>query len=622
MLQNIRDNAQGTLSKIIIGFIVVLMALWGVDSIVGGLRGEPEVAVVDGEPVTEREFQRSLQMERQRILQRMGADADPALLDEDTLRKSVLEDLVRRAVLKQDVARQGLALSEQDVDALIVGIPQFQADGQFSQELFLQTVRNLGMSVQEFRTYLAEDYLVSQLRNAVAQGVITTEAQAEALLALERQHRTFSMLLLNGEGVEVEVTEQDVEAHYEANKARYVLPERLDVAYLELAVDALIDPASVSDAEVREVFDRRASQLANREERDAAHILLEGEDGDALQARVAELRGKLDAGESFESLAATYSDDIATARQGGALGFAPRGTYDPAFDEALFGLAAVGDVSGPVRTEYGVHFIRLLGVRSGGDADLQALEAEVRTELLRAKAEQRFVELSTRLADVAYSAFDLEEPAQALGLTIQTREGVTREGAAAPFDHPALSRQLFSADVMEGGNNTEAVEIGADRVVVARVLKRHAQEQQALEAVKQGIIDELRATRLQAQLKRQAEDILEALKGGADKESLVPAGSMWTQHEQTRRSAFGLPPGVLTGVFAMPRPEEGRMSYASVPVGNQFAVVVLEAVGQAEAGEGEPDVKQVRQFLSGQLGNAEYLAYQKTLEALSEVQRF
>ena len=68
MLQDIRENAQGTIAKIIIGLLIVSLSIWGMDAIIGGFSGEPEVATVNGEDITEREFLRLVQLESQRRL--------------------------------------------------------------------------------------------------------------------------------------------------------------------------------------------------------------------------------------------------------------------------------------------------------------------------------------------------------------------------------------------------------------------------------------------------------------------------------------------------------------------------------------------------------------------------
>jgi peptidyl-prolyl cis-trans isomerase D len=110
MLQDIRANAQGTIAKIIVGLLIISLSIWGMDAIIGGFSGEPSVASVNGNDITEREFLRTVQMESQQRLQQMD-NPDPALLDDDQIRQDVLEGLIVESVLAQDAQNQGLELT-------------------------------------------------------------------------------------------------------------------------------------------------------------------------------------------------------------------------------------------------------------------------------------------------------------------------------------------------------------------------------------------------------------------------------------------------------------------------------------------------------------------------------
>ena len=101
MLQDIRDNAQSTIAKVIVGLLIISLSIWGMDAIIGGFTGEPEVATVNGQDITEREFLRTVQMESQQRLMQME-NPDQSLLDEDQIRRDVLDALIREAVLTQD----------------------------------------------------------------------------------------------------------------------------------------------------------------------------------------------------------------------------------------------------------------------------------------------------------------------------------------------------------------------------------------------------------------------------------------------------------------------------------------------------------------------------------------
>ncbi|MBU2875454.1 SurA N-terminal domain-containing protein [Marinobacter salexigens] len=619
MLQDIRENSQGTIAKIIIGLLVVSLSIWGMDAIVGGFSGEPEVATVNGEDITERDFLRVVQMESQRRLGEMERP-DPALLNEDQIRKDVLDQLIQEQVLIQDASAQGLSLNDADIDALITQMPQFQVDGQFNRDRFVASVRNLGMGVGEFREAMRKQYVVNQIRAGIMQSGLVADENAAQLLRIQNQTRSFRVLQVPASAVsgDVEVTDADIEAFYQENGSAFRQQEQVDAAYITLSLGSLAENIEITQDELEAYYDQRAGDLA-REERRASHILVEA--GDAEQA-ISSIQERLTAGESFEDLAKEFSVDTVSAKEGGDLGFAGRGVYDEAFEEALFALEE-GQVSDPVSTSFGVHLIRLDEVRRSEVPPLADLEQKLREELARERAAKEFAEVRAELADSAYEADDLAGPAKELGLEIREANGITKDGGRAPFDHAGLVRQLFSDDVLEGGYNTELIDVGDSVSVVARVREYREAQQLALEDVRDDIRRTLEARRTEELLNERADAIIVGLEEG---ESLNSLGSGdWESFEDQARNASGVDPRVIQTAFSLNRPAEGKPSYGSAITNNGIEVVALDAVNEGDvetnAETGDSDLDQLRSFLASLEGQREYAAYQQFLRSTAEVSR-
>ncbi|WP_199455944.1 MULTISPECIES: SurA N-terminal domain-containing protein [unclassified Marinobacter] len=613
MLQDIRDNAQGTIAKVIIGLLIISLSIWGMDAIIGGFTGEPEVATVNGNDITEREFLRTVQLETQQRLMQME-NPDPSLVDEDQVRRDVLEALIQEAVLTQDAANQGLELSDADIDSLITQMPQFQVDGQFNRDRFVATVRNLGMGVAEFRESLRKNYVVNQIRAAIAQTGLAVPAQAEQLLAIQNQTRDFRVLTIDADTVadQVSVSDADIEAYYEDNKDQFRKPEQVSAAYITLSLDALASVIEISDEEVRGYYDERAEDFA-REERRAAHILIEA--GVEAEQTMATIQQRLEEGESFAALAEEFSVDTVSAREGGDLGFAGRGVYDEAFEQALFALEE-GETSGPVETSFGVHLIRLVEVRRADVPAFAELESELRDELARARATERFAEVRSQLADAAYAADDLAGPASELGLDVQEVSGVTRDGGPGPFDHAGLVRQLFSDDVLTGGYNTELIDVENNRAVVARVREYQEPRQLELADVEGQVRDLLTSRATRKALDDRAAELVAAVEAGEQ-----PMADQWQGFEGEGRNVAGLDPFIAQAVFSLPHPEGEQPVVGKALGGSEAAVIVLSAVNPGEVQDDNPEYRQLQQFLAQLEGQREYQAYQQYLRNTAEVER-
>ncbi|ERS12449.1 peptidyl-prolyl cis-trans isomerase [Marinobacter sp. EN3] len=616
MLQDIRDNAQSTIAKVIVGLLIISLSIWGMDAIIGGFTGEPEVATVNGQDITEREFLRTVQMESQQRLMQME-NPDQSLLDEDQIRRDVLDALIQEAVLTQDAQSQGLELTDADIDSLITQMPQFQIDGQFNRDRFVATVRNLGMGVAEFRESMRKNYVVNQIRAAIVQTGVVAPENAAHLLAIQNQTRDFRVLMLDGSSVQdqVDVTEAEVQAYYDENRDQFRQPEQVDAAYITLSQGALAESIEVAEDELRAYYEERAEEYA-REERRAAHILVEA--GDDGQETLATIQQRLADGESFAALAEEYSVDTVSAQEGGDLGFAGRGVYDEAFEEALFALDE-GEVSGPVETSFGIHLIKLEDVRRSDVPAFGELREELRLELARTKASERFAEVRSQLADAAYAADDLAGPAEELGLEIRVVEGVSRDGGAAPFDHAGLVRQLFSEDVLEGGYNTELIDVGDNVSVVARVREYHEPRQLALADVEPEIRRILERTETREALAARVDELVAQLESGTSAEDL--GVGEWQQFENQGRNGSGLSPRVVQEVFSMARPDGETPTVGRAVAADQAAVIVLTGVNEGEVDQEGAEYQQLMRFLAQLEGQREYTAYQQYLRNTAEVER-
>ena len=615
MLQDIRENSQGTIAKIIIGLLIVSLSIWGMDAIIGGFSGEPEVAEVNGEAITEREFMRVVQLESQRRLSQMERP-DQSLLNEDQIRQDVLESLIRQQVLTQDAREQGLALSDADIDALITQMPQFQVDGVFNRDRFVSGVRNMGMGVAEFRETMRRQYVINQIRVGISQSGLATGQGASQLLAIQNQTRDFRTLSLPASAVkdDVAVTDEEIASYYENHAQNYQQQERVNARYIVLSLEALAETIEVSDEELKSYYQQQASELA-REERKASHILIE--DGAQAEATLDTIRGRLDAGESFAKLAREYSIDTVSAQEGGDLGYAGRGVYDPAFEEALFKLDE-GEVSDSISTSFGIHLIKVTDIRKSEVPPLAELEDRLRKELARNKANERFAQVRTDLADRAYSADNLTEPAQQLELEVRTKEGITRDGGEPPFDHAGLVRQLFSEDVLDEGFNTELIDVGDNMSVVARVSEYFEAQQQPLEEVKPEIRAELIRQKTEQALGERAEAVMASLKAGEDASEL-DLGE-WVSYTDQARNGQSASRSVLAKVFALGRPDTGPV-YSSVLNVDGLTIIALDAVEEGEVDPGSEEYRQVRDFLAMINGQREYGAYQEYLRNRAEVER-
>lgn len=617
MLQRIRDNSQGWIAKTIIGLIVLLMALTGVEAIFNSSGSRGEVAQVNGEAITQADLGRAMTMQRDQLLQQLGAGFDPAQLDEALLRDAALRNLIDRTLLLQAARDAGFAFSQAALDQVILKTAEFQVDGQFNAQRFDQVIQRLGYSRADFRRLLEQEMLIGQLQAGIAGTAFSSDAQVKAFIGLDQQTRDFRQVVMAANPAAATVSDEEVAQYYEANEQRFRTPEQVVVDYVELKKERFFDQVEISESALEELYQKQVADLA--EQRRAAHILVEVNDQrDDAQAKAAAeaLRARIEAGEDFAAVAREASDDAGSAPEGGDLGFAGPGVYDPAFEQALYALQKE-QVSEPVRSEFGWHLIKLLDTQAPEVPALEALRPELERQLREAGVEQRFVEASRQLEASAYEASDLSQPASELGLDVQTTPAFGREGGQGVAANRQFVQTAFSDGVLVDGMNSSLLELDPETVVVLRVKQHLKPETQPLEQVREGIVQRLQAEKAAEQAKAEGEALVARLKAGEDVGTLD-----WKTFEAAGRAAEGVDPAVLQAVFRMPHPVEGKSTHGGVALGNgDYVVLQLDGVAQPESLDDPQLLPEYRRFLASRSGQLQFNAYLDHLRATADIER-
>ena len=218
----------------------------------------------------------------------------------------------------------------------------------------LLSVDNVTVTEDDLYFYLKE-YLVPQ---AYESGVRKPEAIKNALVNLYVLRRAAGIAVAEGLVPEEEVAYRQLDGGYRVAVKAFV-SDRASKALAATDWEALADERYIIEQD----------QLGPREQVEVQHLLIESDERSfsELMARTTEIQSKIDSGEDFTSLVLEYSDDPSVARNEGNLGFINPGQTHPAFEKMAFSLTEAGQISEPVLTSFGVHFIRFKQ-RRGRDA--------------------------------------------------------------------------------------------------------------------------------------------------------------------------------------------------------------------------------------------------------------
>lgn len=623
MLQNLRDNLRGAVAVIVIGLMVVPLVLFGVDAIFVNQQNVTEVAEVNGSAITEVELQRGIAMRQNQMIAQFGDALPPQLLAAENLRESVLEGLIQRQLLTQAVERGGMTMPESMVNQILVRAPEFQIDGRFNPELFRQRVFNVGYTPAGYRHQLAQDMVLNQHMVGLTESGFVTEAELSRMAALTQQERSFYYLTIPLARIEaeVEIPEERARSYYEEHKAAFRNPEQVEIEYLEVSLDEIMNEIDVPEEQIRAQYEQEVAAFAAQVERRAAHILIEPEGGDE-QAVLEEIQRKLESGEDFAVLAEEYSEDFGSRSTGGDLGFSGGTAFPRAFEEALAQLA-VGEVSGPVRTEAGYHLIKLLDLRGAEPPSFEESQARIANLLKRSEAENRFFEITQDLADVTFSADSLEEAGDLIGLERKVAGPFSRDGGFGIASNPQVVAAAFSPEVLEEGHASEVLELGPGHAAVVRVIEHQEARTLAFDEVQTEIERTLKRETAIEQAAQIAKNLESEIASGKSVEEVASEhGFDWQVSLNTQRSAADVNRDILREVFSMALPD-AKPVIGSFPTGaGNYAVVSLTQVKPGDyASMSEEEKTALRLRLADMAAEHGFAAYQEELERASTIKR-
>ena len=610
MLLDFRNNLRGVAFGITI-VIALIFALTGTGSLFLSTPDSESAIVVNGDEISEREVMQATARERARILN-SNPDMDRSLVEDEALRPQAMRQLIYRELLIQAAKAQDLGVAPALISDLILDVEQFQTDGKFDEDRFRYAIRSQGYtSSSKFTEMLTDQFLVEQLSDGILNSSFVTASELSSLIALAEQKRSFDYARLAFKPFkdEVALTDTQISDYYQENLLQYMTERKLSVEYIELNSAMLLDQQTVSDEEIQARFEQEQQSAGDNTSLRAAHILL----GEANDELIAEIQSKIDAGDDFAQLAKDYSEDVASAENGGDLGFTSGDTFPEAFEQALAGLE-VGQVSAPVETESGTHFVKLLEIEKT-EFLFEEQSERIAQELVQEVADSLMVEKLENLKEMAFNADNLQEVAEDLALVANVSEPFTVNGGTGIASSSVVVNAAYSPEVADDGYASEVLDLGDDNYVVLKLKEDFPSRQQTLEEVRASVTNSLTNSIAQDAIDAKAEEIEARLTAGASIKTVADEfGLEITSVEAGERNNPQVDSEVNAYVFELPTPRGAEVKDSFTAANGDFVVAQLTEVVLADTDAvEEARVEQIRSIVETSTRNQEFSSYQETL---------
>ncbi len=519
MLDVLRKRKRSWIIIFLLGLIIVVfIAFYG-----GNKFRDPaaqDIAQVNGEVITQREFALHYQKALERYREMLKGSLTPELEKSLNIRGTLLEELIQKRLVLQEARHLGLAANDEDLMAAIAQVPEFQVNGRFNKERYLQLLRANRISPGQFEDEQREQLTIQRLYSMLLDAVHVTEAEVRDRYRFEQGkiNLYFIRLPITNYLSEVKLTEEEIKKFYERNKDFLKEPLKVQVEYLSYPFERFSSSAQVTDKEIEEYYQtNRDSKFHKPKEVKARYILVRVSPGaDAKQKSDAQTRAnriltEARAGKDFAQLAKQESED-STAAKGGDVGWMTQEQLPPPLDKTVFSLAK-GETSNVIESSTGFHIVKVEDIRDEKTQSLKEATAEITRTLKAEKGKREAAKLADRDREKALSGNDFPKLAQESGVTVNvTRPFTTGEvlpevGQAPDFYKNALSLNPKDiSPVIEGPN----------AYYVLKIKQRSEPTVPPLDAVRSNIEKSLKESKAHEMLQQKGKSLLEQLKKEKD----------------------------------------------------------------------------------------------------------
>ncbi len=608
MLQDIRDKSRGIVVRIIVGFVVVTFALFGIEVLVKSFNSSDKVAEVDGIDITRTQMMRGEHLQRRQIIAMSNGKVDPALVQENVLQRNVLNELIQRVLLSNQAKALDLGVSDSQVDSFLMQTPQFQTNGKFDQTKYTNFIRALGFTLLTFKQQIKENILIQQTESAIVGSDFVLPYQVDAIVQLQSQERSFDYVKfsLSDQAEKISVNDKELKSYYDEHKSKFKLPEQVRVNYVVFSASNFGNKVKVSDAELQDAYKSFLSGLP-KEKRKAAHILISTMDRTDKEAevRLKKVEEKLAAGSKFSDLVKEYSDDMGSKKEDGELGYIAYGTMVKPFDDALFSMKE-GQVKG-VKTKFGWHLIKLENIKYTKFPSFSDKKADLEKVLLVKKTSDAFMNAREDIIDLAYASDNLGPLAKEYGVRVQRSGYFSRKGDDSTIaSNKTFVNASFDDTVLKNNQNSDLIELNNNTVAIVHLGGHKLETVKSFVDAKKEVVSTLVQEKAKIAIKTQAE---------AAKKML---NTKWTSVRLAKRNQDE----IASLAFTMPYPDNGKPVFDIKTLENGDLVFIRlnkVQVGSDKITSGQ--VRAYKQYLDQIQVNMDEHSQKQWLENKADIQR-
>lgn len=608
-MESFRTVIKGWLGKVLLVLFLTPLALVGIEGYFSGSNKADVAKSVNGQDISNKDLESATKNYKDQYLSMVKGDE--SLLNQPVIQQKALDALIARSLLQQQAEKLGISLSDTQLEQMLAQQPSFQENGKFSQKLYENYLRSVGMTNQALIASLRQDHALKMISSTLLDYALVSQSDLHQLASLQTEQRTLHLASIKLDDYKKGLTAstQEITEYYNKHKNEFKQVASVDVDYVVLS-PALLPQTNlnITEADLQQAYKAFVDKQQKDAKREVKHILIttDARDAAAAQKIANDVYAKIQGGMSFAQAAAQFSEDPTSKAQGGLVDAYAPGIFSADFDNAVNGLKN-GEVSKPVKTQYGYHIIEA-NAQVANIPSFESEKARLTAEVQKAKTANLFSDTVNSLNEMVVGNDSLEAVAQEVkGARVESLNGVTLTTQNPYLSDLNVKAKLFNDDVKNGDRNASSnIQLANGDTIWIKVRNYHAAGvkplDQATAEVKAKVIEAKAYKAAQAKIAKILADF-KALPAA----QVVAKSQVTFEDAGTFARSQGLKRAIERAAFSIPAPtKEGMWSATTAKLPNELVIVAVSNVNTNAANELPPEqitelTKLYQQFRGQQL---------------------
>ncbi|MCK5783073.1 MAG: SurA N-terminal domain-containing protein [Desulfobacterales bacterium] len=545
MLNAMRENAGSWIIKVLLFVIVLAFVFMGAGSF--SAKRASKVATVNGDAITSNQYQQAYYNVLENLRAQFGNRLDDDMIKMFNVKQQAIDGLINTTLLRQAAQKNGLRVPDAELAEAITRIPAFQNNGAFDKQRYKILLGQNRLTPESFETMQKESILMDRLRSMVTKNAKVSDLEIREWYNWENTSVDIAYAAFNPDTVkDIEITDQMLDEYYTAHKEKYKTQPQIQARYVRFDPESYRMDAVITNEEIQQYFTEQPDEFILPETVSARHILFKvAKDADDKTVKDARLKAenvmeKAKSGkEDFAELAKTYSEGP-SKDTGGQLGAFKKEAMVKPFSDTAFSMA-VGDISAPVRTQFGWHIIKVEAHNQASTMSLEEASPQITEKLTDRKTKNIAYDAALSLYDITFDGEEFVKNAKDSGLELVTTEFFPiKKGPKGIGNASAFADTAFKLPMMELSDITE---IG-ESYYLTQVINKKPETIPEFNAVKEKVIKDTKRAQQRIATEEAAKKFLEKSKAAGSITAAAEEGTSITIKTTGHMNRTGAVPGI------------------------------------------------------------------------------